>query len=387
MRITLAVVRIYGTNDQYGDVPRTRPAGAPIVFAGFPDADMSARIDFGPVPDDIADAERSRRGLGRVMLGGLFGGEYAGLGPNEKLDAALAEMGDVPLFEELNWYATLALEKELDVADDEFKDDLDVVFPLNAFQLAKEAVAKAKDGLDILVSVAASVVDPRVFSNVVLEDRVLLFAHGKRATGVPVLTAGGSGLVIRAGEETLQNLATRLDLFGGFDPASAARMSWFALTAHWHVQVMRENDPWKRFLWSFVGLEILTHKLYAHFRDDVVRRLRLDGVAEEAAAELPLPDLVWTADRAPLATRFALVATALFPSTASDDAAAFRRLKAARDDLAHGSLREEDAVPAGEATELFGKYLGGAMKRLVFGLDASADWDARPSDTSASDRD
>ena len=41
-------MRIYGTNDQYGDVPRTRPAGAPLAFAGFPDADTSARIDFGP---------------------------------------------------------------------------------------------------------------------------------------------------------------------------------------------------------------------------------------------------------------------------------------------------------------------------------------------------
>src|SRR4051812_37761723 len=107
MRITVAVIRVFGCNDQYGDEPRMRPSGAPISFSGFPDASSSVRIDFGPVPADIAEAERNRRALGRAMLGGFFTGEDAALGADDKLNAALEEMGDVPLFDEFAWYATL----------------------------------------------------------------------------------------------------------------------------------------------------------------------------------------------------------------------------------------------------------------------------------------
>jgi hypothetical protein len=249
------------------------------------------------------------------------------------------------------------------------------VFPRNAFDLAEQAVADAREGLDILAAIAASLVDPRVFSNLALDHRVLPFAVGKQSAGVPVLSAGGADLVIRAGEETLERLTVRLSLFSRIDPRHASQKPWLARTAHWYLQVLRETDPWKRFLWSFVGLEVLTHKLYAHFRTEVVERLRLNG---GTAHQLPLAEFVWANDRAPLVTRFAMVATALFPNSAVEDVARFRKLTTARDDLSHASLRDEEALPVGEASELLGMYLTGALKKLVFGVDAEGDWDDPP---------
>src|SRR5207245_159527 len=106
------------------------------------------------------------------------------------------------------------------------------VFPRNAFDLAEQAVADARQGLDILATIAASLVEPRVFSNLVLDDRVLLFAEGKRAAGVPVLSAGGVDLLIRAGRETLTRLTARLSLFSAVDPTTASQRAWLARTAH-----------------------------------------------------------------------------------------------------------------------------------------------------------
>jgi hypothetical protein len=78
-----------------------------------------------------------------------------------------------------------------------------------------------------------------------------------------------------------------------------------------------------------------------------------------------LSELVWVKERAPLAAKFAIVAIVLFPTTATDEVKAFRRLKRARDELAHGALREEGDLPVGEVTDLLGRCVAAAVRRLV----------------------
>jgi hypothetical protein len=147
--------------------------------------------------------------------------------------------------------------------------------------------------------------------------------------------------------------------------------------AHWRSQVLIETDPWKKFLFTFIGLEILTHKLFDQFRDPLVERLRLASSKDEIeTASLPLAELILEPSRAPLRARFALVAIELYPETAADDTRRFAEAKTARDELAHGSLQSEAQLPIGMIEELFKRYLDGALKRLLLNLPASASWDA-----------
>jgi hypothetical protein len=182
-------------------------------------------------------------------------------------------------------------------------------------------------------------------------------------------------LLITAGEESLARLTKRLSALASVDLRAASNEAWLTRVAHWRVQVLTETDAWKRFLWSAVGLEILTQKLYERFREDIVARLRLQGSEGTIRTPLPLHELVWSDDRAPLVARFAWVAVTLFPTTAADDTARFRKVKEARDNLAHGSLREEEELPGSDVVDLFSKYLDGALKHVTFGREASTPWE------------
>jgi hypothetical protein len=166
----------------------------------------------------------------------------------------------------------------------------------------------------------------------------------------------------------------RIALLAGVDPADLAN-SGLASVAHWRVQALLEKDPWKRFAWTFNGLEILVNKLSARLRPELLRSLLLAKDGDVVDEKLPLDELVWEASRMPLKAKFALVASVLFPGAAIEDTDTFGVLKKARDDMAHGALRSEDELPVSAAETLFEKYLGGAIKHVVLRVPASTPWE------------
>jgi len=89
------------------------------------------------------------------MLNGVFGGANADGTPDDRFEAALRELGGEPAFTEFNWYATLTVTSEVEVSDD-LIEPVGFVFPRNAFDLADEAQASARDSLDALTAIASS---------------------------------------------------------------------------------------------------------------------------------------------------------------------------------------------------------------------------------------
>jgi hypothetical protein len=90
MEVTILCARVYATDDKYGETSRERPAGAPLRFSDFPAAGEEVVIDLGPVPDEIIEANRVRRGIGGAMLSVLGDGGEA-LTFQERVDRALSE--------------------------------------------------------------------------------------------------------------------------------------------------------------------------------------------------------------------------------------------------------------------------------------------------------
>jgi hypothetical protein len=149
-----------------------------------------------------------------VMLRGVFGADpVAGETPEERVENALAELGSEFLAEECNWYATLVVSRATDVPDEDIPTGF--AFPESGFAIADEAPAWAKQPLDLLTTIASTIVDANVFSRLVLDDRVHLFALGKRSAGVPTISGSAQGRVTR-GEEALAQLSSQLEILQHF---------------------------------------------------------------------------------------------------------------------------------------------------------------------------
>ena len=369
MRLTVAVTRVYATDDQYGAEPRTSLPGTPVTLEDYPGAGSVGEIHFGAVPEEIVEAERGRRAVGQLMLQGLAGQTSDEASPDARFEEAMRGL-DEPLFEAHNWYVTLVLRRTIELPDDDFSI-VSYAFSREGWLGDDERRAEAKQPLDVLATII-SVWDAGLLGNVVLEDRSLFFAEGKRATGAPVITDSGIGATVTRREESVRRFSDQVSLLQGVDLRPLAREGWLAGSAHWRVQSLQETDPWKRFLWSFVGLEVITNKLFERFRSEIVAGLRFadesaaEGAEQGGSTELPLHELVWSPDRTPLAAKFTVVALALFPEEADAEVARFRDLKRARDRLAHGALQEEGEVPVGLAVELLGKVVKAAVEQIVF---------------------
>jgi hypothetical protein len=374
MKIVCA--RVYATDDVYGETSRERPTGAPLTFTDFPREGEEVVVDLGAVPREIIEANQVRRGIGGAMIHSFGGAGDEAPTLQERVDRALEELPAVVDLEQRSWYVTIALSRVIDVPDDQVADT-DFAFLNEPFSVADEFVKYAKPHLDAVAVMASTIIDRRAFGEIVLDDRVLFFAEGKRPAGVPVVTAGGLGIVITRGGESLAKLTQRIELLAGVD-LNDFRSSGLGSIAHWRVQALLEKDLWKRFSWTFIGLEILVNKLAARLRPELLQSLRLvlgDDVIEH---QLPLEEIAWEATRMPPKAKFALVASALFPDAAVEDTKTFGVLKKARDRIAHGQLRSEDELPLSGAETLFEKYLGGAIKHVILGVAAATPWeDAR----------
>jgi hypothetical protein len=368
MQLRACVVRVYGTRDQYGKAqPRMCPAASPLVFEDFPEDGSRAEVHLGSVPPEIIEAELGRRAVGQMMLWQFTGADAEG-SPDERFKKALALITEEITFEEFNWYVTFSASKTFELDDDVLPNGF--AFPKADYVRGAELRQWAADALDVLTALASTILDERVFEEVVLEDRVLLFADGKHPAGFPHFTTSAD-LTVQRGDESIKALSGQLTALAEVDIRQSVRAhAWIAQAAHWYAAALAEADPWKRFLWSFVGLEVVAHKLFERFYGTVKNRLILDGQTSELATAIT--ELVWTADRAPAASRFAVAAIELFPESASEDIALFRRLKKGRDELTHGSTRSADDLPQG-GPELLNKYLGGAVKRLILAIPANAE--------------
>jgi hypothetical protein len=134
---------------------------------------------------------------------------------------------------------------------------------------------------------------------------------------------------------------------------------------HWYLDSKKERDPWKRFLWSFLALEILVNKLSGKLYESVIARLDIkqNADAEFGNLEDVVSEMVHPWNRLTHVMKFTIVALELCPRTAEEDLVKFKRVNEARGKLAHGDLRREDDLPQAEVMELLDKYFAAAIER------------------------
>jgi hypothetical protein len=340
VRMTLQAARVYGSESQYGPTSRRCPGSGPIALDGYPASPERSWILLGAPPGFILRADRVRRAIGRVSLAGGFGKAADPRAQRDMLIEQALEGEDVQPARQPNWHVTVVVEREIDLPEAFVGDSKYLwVEERKAMELETDFRSHASPHLDLLATCASTIIDSGFFEEVIVNDRVFFCAPGRESFGLPEFSVGAIGVVIKAPLESLALTEVERRLHAAAKLPGDKRQRLHTV-ARWHLAAIAEHDPWKRFFWSFLALEVLTHKLFA-----------AKGTPTKGKMEL--------------ADKFNLVALWLFPDRAASDLADFRRAKKARDNLAHGELSDVRELPIGAVRSLLERYLDRAVADLL----------------------
>jgi hypothetical protein len=250
------------------------------------------------------------------------------------------------------------LERDIDVDDDEVLSGTYRWVPIRYG--VRDGEQFLDECLTVLDQVAAhlAIVFHRHFFEKLICERVFFSMEGRHTVSLARWEIGGASMYTTGG--TLPPLAPAVKRLrqtlrskapGGLGSAQAL-----------YMQAVIEPDRMKSFLWLFDALEMLAHYLGHQHYSAVSRSL---GTQTHPPGSPGMDKVIETImlreTTAPLAARFAVAALSLFPGDLDRDINAFSRVKKARDDLAHGVVRNVDQLPTGDALILVEKYLAAAV--------------------------
>lgn len=337
------------------------PPETPITLPDYPNPGDRASVYFGAAPDFVLEAYVNRRAIGMLFLQGLARSpECQGMTPIQVVDHFRADPQLHLHATNFMWFTTLVIERSVDVDDENVVDDRPHYWlqPATVTALESDFEDQTRTHLDRLASAVAAVVRPGLLTEVVV-SAVYFFASDKAPFGHPKLQGSGTAsVIIQMDQFPLAELRTSLqELANSAEPALRALDS----VRHWYLEGRKEKDRWKRFLWSFLALEIMVRKLSKQLLPEVVGRFRLDG--EIGRGTELLASLVPEHQRLPLTAQFVVMALGLSPTTGRVDLLTFKSIKKVRDRLSHGDVRSAEELPLGDTESLLQRYFSLAMSR------------------------
>lgn len=364
MNVTVQVVRVYGCSDYYGSAPHTALSGSPITLPELPAKGDRMVVHLGSIPETILRAYQVTRAYIRCILEGSLARNGD---PPNKVDALIrAHLAEMPWLlrkTTANWHITALVERNVDVEESYITDNQFIWLDLEtAFRLEKESLSYAADHIDRLAVGVSLSLGHAVIEDIVLMDRVFFLSPDREPFGLPQFHVGSATLAI-------QHRATGLEVveltkaLQSLMPIAERRHRELGRVLRWYLDSAQQRDRWKQFLWSFLGLEMLTHRLFSEVYEALVADIDLAShdSAQRGSRAVALSMIVPQRTRVPLKSRFAMVALALFPAEASSDASTFASILDARNALAHGDIVDPAQLPARKTQELLRKYLAKAL--------------------------
>jgi hypothetical protein len=353
--VTVTTARVYGSQSRYGGQPRESPLAAPLRLRDFPVHGYTAEVHLGSPVDWLFRADTLSRAAGAAALEGLFGPA----GAENRLQARVQELvRDGALARASGthqWYVTLALSHVVTVAPG-FVNDHPYIWldPAEALRIERAEQAVAAAALDVVAASLATTLRASCFESVALPDHTYFALPEREPFRMPNYQMGTPTIAVAGGSVDTQELQRALE-------ASRAIALDLSSAAFWRMTAIAERDPWKRFDWTFLALEILTHKLARRYYDPVIASLR--SQEGDRLIEVPATYLLQPFERLSLAARFTVIALALRPDSAVNDIRQFQIAKRARDAVSHGGVRDPDELPIEAATQLLAEYLRAAVIR------------------------
>lgn len=357
-RVKMQVVRMYGSKSYYGPQPRINACGSPIIVPDFPTPGDRALIYLGAIPDEIIHGESVAQAFIKVLGPKLFGAQGAVTGfPTAEITAFLeqnepgnAEWRDYTLF------TTAIVERDIGVNESQLLPDQYLwLDPSVGDKFEDEFKVQATEHLNLLTAMT-SVFAPWPLLEKLLVDNRVYFSRPDRCTiRFPRVTLVSAELSVRwaSAPGWCDELRAALHAFPNLTEDQRGEI----MTAiRWHVASITEDDEWKRFLWGFLGLEILSKKLSKRLYESLPAEER--EVIDKAFRGSNKPN----APRLSLRGAFATLSRSYFPESASEHELEFRHLNKVRNDLAHGDIDLRYKPPTQEASNLLRNYLSAALR-------------------------
>lgn len=348
--------RVYSIFDDYLS---KRPAQELDLVAEINDRPThgdSLIIRFGALPPGYYDIRKQVGASLRALLG--VPSEYKNLGRDGFIDSIFGQVEVEP--PPGNTWLTLELRRPVrltaDAASHYLWNDMNECEPL--VESFREDMLPTFDA----ISACLCILHPEWVDHPQAEpERIYIRGEGKGPTFVPSFSMGQPTV-------SIQREWTELPIDALNDAAMVAapllKSSPDELTAPaaWLTEARREahrqsDDPFRRFMFAYFGLEMLANKFVKARRVEVV-----DKIA--AKAQVPLDQLIWPLpdDESSDPFRSAVFKFALMAVELSDDPTkdieAFRPLQKKRNKIAHGSSIDLHTLPAAGAEDLLKRYLG-----------------------------
>ncbi len=356
----LCVWRIFGVGHDFTD--KTPPWS--ISTGAGPSPGDSLSVVIGDIPPHILDALRTWRGQIPYILNTTYGQRYEGMPIEDQVAAIEGYVSEVDLSdvtEAFPLFVTFELSRPIQIQADPAAKFFWVLEGGPDAQIFDEFGHAASEYLEIaVICIQAELggqlqLDRLTFA----DDRAYLVAPGKAAITAPRGNLTASGIVLSDGWPQLP-FPEITNAVQTLPAAVAAVRSVIATSSRWfHAALAEKQDPLRRFLFAFFGLEVLVNKVAKSWK------LR-DQVGAELSKELggvPVDALIWPVqgdDGLPsrnLTFRFACLATLLSRNTAIHDVLEFHNVARARHRLAHGEPTDLDSLPAWPCIELLRRYL------------------------------
>lgn len=357
----LCVWRVYRITSDFRDRPGSGE-GDQRWTVNMPRTSDLLTATVGAIPTHILQSFRDYRAMGTYTLNRTFGGAHAGKSPDE-LESVVAsleaevDVTDLQLDEGI--FLSLELRRPWPVESDESRRFFWVKDPRGMdVAVMKGFAAEAEPLLDAGMAWLLPALTPRLGlgAQIVRGHRTFLVAPGKAAICLPDFTMSGNLSVTSQGWQDLpwSAMSSALESFASSTKNLAGAL---AGPGRWLMLARGEEDSLRKFLFAFVGLEVLANKHASQSRKALVSAL-----AEEALG-LPFEELMWPAmpdENAPnrnLVFKFAAMATVVNRATAAKDVAQFRRLAKTRNALAHGDISDLDNLPGNDTLVLLERYV------------------------------
>ena len=341
--VTVTTARVYGSASRYGEAHES--PGVPFNLPHFPTGSHRAEIALGSRPDWIFRANLVGRAIGIAALDRTLGGLAPGMTMPERTHQALAELEAVVDTIDFQWYVTIAVARDyesLSLRDGEYLwTDIS-----QGFAIEREERELAAPAIDAIAAALVPALGEQFFEEIALPDRTYFSASGRQPFRLPQ-THVSANLSVGVSMSRLDG--TKVERALSFVRRTSRSMR--ALN-HWRVAALTERDPWKRFDWTFLALEVLVNRLAVPCQRRLVADLRRHGSEGEWAVP---PELLPIA-RMALVEKFVVVAMALRPSQAQEDVQKFMLAKKARDGMSHGAVTNPESLPVNEATALLNTY-------------------------------
>ncbi len=358
MEVDLIFVRVYGSNSQYGEYPRTSPIEEPLIIENFPIKEDKVIIYLGEPSECVFNANRLRIAQGMYQLY-LRSNSRNDLPIDDCIDSFLERIDTYPQIDDYGWYVTIIIKRKVTIPNKYITDEKVSkylwVSPKYLEEINNKFEPYCSDNINKLVLYLSTIIGSEFFENIII-DNTFVTKNENEPQGLPRHNLSITVDSIRTMESlNISDLKNGLNLIS----SDKSKISWLKDVFDLRLFAIQEKDPLKKFIWNFTFLESIIYKLYDKYYQDIISKLTLE--LDSGKKTLNFEEIIGCnidgLKKMDLKGKFVIVGLKAFPDDLEAEIESFSEVKKIRNDLAHGRIKKLEDLPNNKLEQIVKKIL------------------------------